>query len=274
MAKRPPKPGRLRDELLVRPGRFRIESLDPGATFGFTKESAAPVLAEHLDRLAEFQERLWAEHKRRLLVVLQGLNASGKDGVVRKVMTAFHPLGCRVVGFGVPSEVELAHDYLWRVHQVVPGNGEIVIFNGSHYEDVLVVRVAELAPEERWKKRYDQINAFEEQLVAEGTTILKFYLHISPDEQLERFRERIADPTKRWMFKVGDLKVREQWADYMRAYEDALTQCSTEAAPWFAIPADRKWFRDLAIAEILVAELERLDPKYPEPEIPADVVLK
>ena len=265
----------MKEKIFVEPGkRVRLADYKPANTFGLTKARVDAKRAALFEEMADLQELLYAAGEHALLVVLQGMDTSGKDGTIKKVMEPVNPLGCRVVGFGVPSEVELAHDYLWRVHQAVPGNGEIVIFNRSHYEDVLVVRVAELAPEERWKKRYDQINAFEEQLVAEGTTIVKFYLHISPDEQLERFRERIADPTKRWKFKVGDLKVRQQWADYMRAYQDALARCSTDAAPWFAIPADRKWFRDLAIAEILVAELERLDPKYPEPEIPADVVLE
>jgi PPK2 family polyphosphate:nucleotide phosphotransferase len=266
---------RLRDQLRVRPGsKVDISKLDPAATFGNQKDEAAGKLAKAVERLAELQERLWAEHRRRLLVVLQGMDASGKDGVVRKVMTAFHPLGCRVVGFGVPSDVELAHDYLWRVHQVVPGNGEIVIFNRSHYEDVLVVRVNELAPEARWRKRYDQINAFEATLAAEGTTILKFFLHISPEEQLERFQARVDDPTKRWKFKIGDLEVRKRWKDYMQAYEDVLSRCSTDVAPWFVIPADRKWFRDLAIAEILADELDGLDMRYPEPELPKDLVLR
>ena len=275
MAKRSRPPENLRDRLLVRPGKFRIRSIDPGDTFGFTKESAAPLLAADLERLTELQERLWAERKRRVLIVLQGMDASGKDGVIRNVMTALHPLGCRVVGFGVPSEVELAHDYLWRIHHVTPGSGEMVIFNRSHYEDVLVVRVRELVPKERWSRRYDQINAFEQLLVDEGTTILKFFLHISPEEQLERFRERYEDPTKRWKFKVGDLEERKRWDAYMAAYEAALARCSTDAAPWFAIPSDRKWFRNLAIADIVADILEDLDPRYPErPDLPADLVIE
>ena len=274
MAK-PPEPGRLRDQLIVKPGRFKVASVDPDATFGFTKESAQPVLAADLERLTELQERLWAERKRRVLIVLQGMDASGKDGVIRHVVTALHPLGCRTVGFGVPSEVELAHDYLWRVHHVVPGNGEIVVFNRSHYEDVLVVRVHELVPKARWEQRYDQINAFERTLVDEGTLILKFFIHIDQQEQLERFQDRLGDPTKRWKFRAGDLDERALWGDYMAAYEEALRRCSTDAAPWFAIPGNRKWFRDLAIARILADAIESLDPQYPvRDDIPPDHVLR
>ena len=274
MAK-PQRPGKLRDELIVRPGHFKIDSVDPDATFGFTKETAAPVLTADLKRLAELQERLWAERKRRVLVVLQGMDASGKDGVIRNVITALHPLGVRAVGFGVPSEVELAHDYLWRVHHVVPGNGEIVVFNRSHYEDVLVVRVHELVPKERWEKRYDQINAFEQTLVDEGTLILKFFIHIDQAEQLERFQARLDDPTKRWKFRAGDLDERALWGDYMTAYQEALRRCSTDSAPWFAVPGNRKWFRDLAIARILADAIEDLDPQFPaRDDIPADLVLR
>ena len=265
----------LRDELIVKPGsKVKLADRSPSETFGFRKEQAAPKIDADIERLAALQERLWAEHKRRLLIVLQGMDASGKDGVVKHVMTGFHPLGCRVVGFGVPSEVELAHDYLWRVHQVVPGNGEIVIFNRSQYEDVLIVRVHDFVPEERWSKRYDQINAFEAELAAEGTTILKFMLHISPEAQLERFKERYEDPTKRWKFKVGDLEERKRWDQYMAAYEAALSRCSTDAAPWFVIPSDRKWFRDLAIADIVGDTLDDMDPQYPPmDDLPKNLVM-
>ena len=270
------KKGSLRDQLIVKPGsKVKLANRKPDDTFGYRKEQAAPKVDADVERLAALQERLWAEHKRRLLIVLQGMDASGKDGVVKHVMTGFHPLGCRVVGFGVPSEVELAHDYLWRVHQVVPGNGEVVIFNRSHYEDVLVVRVHGFVPEERWSKRYDQINAFEAQLAAEGTTILKFMLHISPEEQLQRFQDRYDDPTKRWKFKMGDLEERKRWGQYMAAYEDALARCSTDAAPWFVIPADKKWFRDMAIADIVADTLEDLDPQYPaRDDLPTDLVME
>ena len=270
------KPQPLRERLLVKPGsKLDVSKLDPGETHGYRKDDVAPKLAADLERLAALQERFWAAHKRRLLIVLQGLDASGKDGTIKHVMTGLHPLGCRVVGFGVPSESELAHDYLWRVHQVVPGNGDVVIFNRSHYEDVLVVRVHDFVPKERWAKRYDQINAFESMLAAEGTTILKFFLNISRDAQLERFRERYDDPTKRWKFKVGDLEERKRWDDYMAAYSEALSRCSTDAAPWYAIPSDRKWFRNLAIAEIVADELERLHPQYPaRDDLPKDLVIE
>ena len=266
----------LRDLLRIQPGsKVDISKLDAGATHGHDKDNASAKLAADVERLTGLQERLWAEHRRRVLIVLQGMDASGKDGTIKHVMTGLHPLGCRVVGFGVPSAVELGHDYLWRVHQVVPGDGEVVIFNRSHYEDVLVVRVRELVPEERWRRRYEQINDFERTLTDEGTTVLKFFLHISPEEQLERFRERYEDPAKRWKFKVGDLEERKRWDGYMAAYDEALERCSTEAAPWYVIPSDRKWFRNLAIAEILADTLEQLDPRYPEREdLPKDLVIE
>ena len=271
------EPGKdsLRDRLIVQPGsRVRIEDRDPRETFGHVREEAPAKLAAAVAQLADLQERIWAEGRRRVLIVLQGMDASGKDGVIKHVMTGFHPLGCRVVGFGVPSQSELAHDYLWRIHNVVPGNGEIVVFNRSHYEDVLVVRVHTLVPESRWKQRYDQINDFERTLAAEGTTILKFFLHISPEEQLERFQARYDDPAKRWKFKMGDLEERKHWDAYMAAYEDALSRCSTDVAPWFVIPADRKWFRDLAIAEVLAGALEDLQPAFPErPDLPPNLVM-
>jgi PPK2 family polyphosphate:nucleotide phosphotransferase len=232
-------------------------------------------VAADLVRLTSLQERLWAEHKRRVLIVLQGIDASGKDGTVTHVMSAFNPLGCRVVGFGVPSAVELAHDYLWRVHQVVPGNGEIGVFNRSHYEDVLVVRVHSLVPKAVWSRRYDQINEFERMLVEEGTTLLKFFLYIDREEQARRFRARLADPTKRWKFKMGDLEERKLWDDYLAAFDDALTRCSTDVAPWFVVPANRKWFRDLAVGDILADSLEALNPKYPAGEdIPKDLKIE
>jgi PPK2 family polyphosphate:nucleotide phosphotransferase len=266
----------LRQRLLVEPGKsVDLRDHDPGATFGHTKEAAQAELARNVDRLAEVQERVWAERKHRVLIVLQGMDASGKDGTIKHVMTGLHPLGCRVIGFGVPSEVELAHDYLWRIHQVVPGKGEVAIFNRSHYEDLLVVRVHSLVPEATWSRRYDQINAFERTLTDEGTTILKFFLHIDRDEQLERFQDRYDDPAKRWKFKMGDLAEREHWDDYMAAYEDVLSKCSTEQAPWFVVPANRKWFRDLAIGGIVADTLEDLKPAFPErPDLPANLVMR
>ena len=268
--------GGLRDRLLVKPGStVNLADVDPNETFGHVKVTAEVKVAADVERLTSLQERLWAEHRHRVLIVLQGIDASGKDGTITHVMRAFNPLGCRVVGFGVPNPVELAHDYLWRVHQVVPGNGEISVFNRSHYEAVLVERVHSLVPQEVWSRRYDQINAFEQMLVEEGTTILKFFLHIDRDEQKRRLQARVSNPTKRWKFKMGDLAERKLWADYMAAFNEALMRCSTEQAPWFVIPANHNWFRNLAVGDIAAASLDALDPKYPPGEqIPKDLKIE
>ncbi len=268
--------GGLRDRLLVKPGStVNLADVDPNETFGHVKVTAEVKVAADLERLTSLQERLWAEHRHRVLIVLQGIDASGKDGTITHVMRAFNPLGCRVVGFGVPNPVELAHDYLWRVHQVVPGNGEISVFNRSHYEAVLVERVHSLVPQEVWSRRYDQINAFEQMLVEEGTTILKFFLHIDRDEQKRRLQARVSNPTKRWKFKMGDLAERKRWADYLAAFNEALMRCSTEQAPWFVIPANHNWFRNLAVGDIAAASLDALDPKYPPGEqIPKDLKIE
>ena len=256
----------LRDALRVEPGKkIRLADIDPSATHGHEKESARATLQEGLDRLSGLQDRLWAESKHPVLIVLQGIDAAGKDGSVKHVMGAFNPMGCVVTSFKVPTAVEAAHDYLWRVHQRTPGKGEIAIFNRSHYEDVLVVRVHDFVPKTTWSRRFDHINAFEKELVDEGTTILKFFLLIDRDEQKARLQSRLDDPTKRWKFKLGDLAERKLWDDYLVAYEDVLNRCSTPAAPWYVIPANRNWFRNLAIAEILADTLDDLDPQYPEP---------
>ena len=267
----------LREALRVRPGsKVDLATFDTGATHGRRKDTAAATLAKDLDRLTSLQDRLWAEGRHRVLIVLQGIDAAGKDGTVRHVMSAFNPMGCPVTSFKVPTPRELAHDYLWRVHPNVPGDGEIAIFNRSHYEDVLVVRVHGFAPKERWSKRYDQINAFERMLVDEGTTILKFFLAISKDEQRQRFQDRVDDPSKRWKFRMGDLDERKLWEEYRAAYEDMLEKTSTDSAPWFVIPADRNWFRNLAVATIVADTLEDLDPKYPpvEEDIPKGFVVE
>jgi PPK2 family polyphosphate:nucleotide phosphotransferase len=257
---------KLSDELRVRPGRrVDLSTIDPGATHGRVREDAAGELEAGLARLTDLQDRLWAEGKRRVLVVLQGIDAAGKDGTLRHVMGAFNPQGCPVTAFKVPSAEELAHDYLWRVHRRVPGNGEIGVFNRSHYEDVLVVRVHDIVPKSVWSRRYDQINEFERLLAEEGTTILKFFLYIDRDEQRERFQARLDDPDKRWKFRLDDLEERKHWDDYIAAFEDALTRCSTADAPWYIIPANRKWFRNLAVTNILAETLEQLDPRYPPP---------
>jgi PPK2 family polyphosphate:nucleotide phosphotransferase len=256
----------LADALRVRPGtRVDLTEVDPDETFGRSKSDSADELAEGLERLTDLQDRLWAEGRRRVLVVLQGIDAAGKDGTIRHVMGAFNPQGCPVTSFKVPSPAELAHDYLWRVHPHVPANGEIAIFNRSHYEDVLVVRVHDIAPKAVWSKRFDQINAFERLLADEGTTILKFFLYIDRDEQKERFQARLDDPTKRWKFRLGDLDERKRWDDYIAAYEDVLSRCSTDDAPWYVIPSNRKWFRNIAVANILAERIDALDPRYPEP---------
>jgi PPK2 family polyphosphate:nucleotide phosphotransferase len=230
--------------------------------------------AKLVDRLGELQELLYAENQHRVLIILQGMDTSGKDGTIRKVLRETSPQGVRVVSFKKPSEIELDHDYLWRVHAQTPGRGELVVFNRSHYEDVLVVRVHSLVPKSVWKKRYEQINAFERMLAGEGTTILKFFLHISRDEQRERLQARLDDPTKRWKFQHGDLDERKLWDDYMRAYEDVLEKTSTDWAPWQVVPADRKAMRDFIIAGAVVKALEKLKMKYPEPPDVDGVVIE
>ena len=255
--------------LRLKPGAaVDIASIDPHGTPGFDgdRDAAAAEVQLLREELSDFQLRLWAERRQALLIVLQAMDGGGKDGVIRNVFTAFNPQGTRVTGFGVPTDEELAHDFLWRIHPNAPGKGRIGIFNRSHYEDVLVVRVAGLAPKSVWEGRYDLINDFERNIAASGTTILKFMLHISREEQRQRFQKRLDDPEKRWKFRLGDLDARAHWDDYMAAYADALTRCTTQHAPWFVIPADRKWYRDLAVARIVVDAARRMAPKFPEPE--------
>lgn len=258
---------RLGDRLRVAPGtKVDLSRVDADETHGWDRESAAAQQAEYETHLTELQERLWAEDRQRLLIVLQGIDAAGKDGTIRHVMDAFNPQGCSVVGFKVPSAIELAHDYLWRIHQHTPGNGRITIFNRSHYEDVLVVRVHGLVPRSVWSRRYRHINEWERMLTDEGTTIVKLFLYIDRDEQRERLQARLDEPDKRWKFSTGDLGERDLWDDYVKAFEDVLERTSTERAPWYLIPANRKWFRNLAVAHILGETLDDLDPRYPEPE--------
>lgn len=224
---------------------------------------AEQLLAPLLARLPELQTALYAESKRALLCVFQGRDASGKDGLTRKVFGPLNSQGCVVSTFKRPTEYELARDYLWRIHQVVPPKGTIGIFNRSHYEDVLVVRVHGLVPKEVWSERYDQINDFERMLTENGVAILKFFLHISREEQKDRLLERIHDPLKNWKFQVGDLDERKRWDDYTEAYEDVLEKCSTDWAPWYIVPADRKKTRDLLVARVVVDTLERMNPQFP-----------
>ena len=216
--------------------------------------------------LIELQRRLYAEGKQKLLVVFQAMDAGGKDGTIRNVFRGVNPQGVRVHSFKVPSKEELAHDFLWRIHKVVPAKGMIGVFNRSHYEDVLVVRVHNIVPESIWRPRYNQINQFEKLLSDTGTKILKFFLHISPEEQKERFQSRLDEPSKNWKFSVDDLEKRKFWGDYMAAYEEMLIQCSTAYAPWYVIPADQKWYRNLTITRTIVDALKQMDPQYPEPE--------
>ena len=215
--------------------------------------------------MIELQSLLYAQHKHKVLIVLQAMDSGGKDGTIRSIFKGVNPQGVRVASFKVPTPEEIEHDYLWRIHKQTPRNGEIVIFNRSHYEDVLVVRVHELVPEEKWQKRYKQIYNFEKLLVEEGTTILKFFLHISKDEQKERFLERITLPKKQWKFNPNDIEERKLWTKYMHAYQDALSKTSSSNTPWFVIPANKNWYRDLVITKITVNALEKLKMEYPNP---------
>jgi PPK2 family polyphosphate:nucleotide phosphotransferase len=253
----------------VEPGKkIKLADIDPQDTGKFKggKEDGLKEIAKLNEKLQELQELLYAEGKHKVLVVLQAMDTGGKDGAIRRVFDGVNPQGVKVASFKVPTPEEMAHDYLWRVHKVTPANGELVIFNRSHYEDVLVVRVHNYVPKEVWSKRYEQINAFEKLLAENGTTILKFFLHISKDEQKERLQARLDDPSKHWKFSVGDLAERKLWDDYQAAYEDALNKTSTEHAPWVVVPADRKWYRDLVISKVLVETLEGLNMKFPKPK--------
>jgi PPK2 family polyphosphate:nucleotide phosphotransferase len=236
------------------------------------KSAAAEKGEKILQRLNDLQEMLYAGQEQRVLIVLQGMDTSGKDGTIRYLMRGFNAQGVRIVSFKKPTEAELAHDFLWRIHAQVPGNGEVTLFNRSHYEDVLVVRVHELVKEKTWRARYQQINDFEQMLSENGTLILKFFLHISKEEQRERLEERIQDPTKRWKFQHGDLEERKLWDDYIKAYEDALEQTSTKWAPWYIVPANHKWFRNYLVASTVAKQLERLDLHFPEPDLSHEVV--
>ena len=251
----------------VEPGsKVDLSRMDTGSTEGFKggKKDAGEKLLELNGRLEALQEALWAEHERKVLVVLQGMDTSGKDGTIRHVFEGVNPQGVRVAAFKVPTEEELDHDFLWRVHSRVPGKGEIVIFNRSHYEDVLAARVRNIVPPGVWQARYDQINDFERLLAETGTVVLKFFLHIDKDEQKERLQARLDDPTKQWKFRSGDLDDRQLWDEYVQAYEEALSRTSQKHAPWYVVPSNKKWFRNLVVATILVRALEDLGIKVPE----------
>jgi PPK2 family polyphosphate:nucleotide phosphotransferase len=259
---------RFVDRYIVKPGEpFSLARRDPRAANGSVDKEAAKVqAAEDAAAIDALQDRLFAEGQRALLVVLQGIDCSGKDGTVRAVFNACGPIGVRIAPFKAPTEDELAHDYLWRVHKACPPKGYIGIFNRSHYEDVLVVKVKGYASPKAIERRYEEINAFEKMLTDNGTTILKFMLHISKEEQAKRLTERIEKPEKRWKFNPADLEDRKLWDDYMAAYETALARCSTAHAPWHVIPADRNWQRNAAVARIVRQTLEDMNPQYPEPK--------
>jgi PPK2 family polyphosphate:nucleotide phosphotransferase len=252
----------------IAPGdHIRLRDFNPGYKGNYQKHEALEKVEELRQKMNDLQQRLFAERKRSLLIVLQALDAGGKDGVIKHVIGSMNPDGCRVANFKEPTQQELAHDFLWRVEAQTPAKGEIAISNRSQYEDVLIVRVHNLVPKSVWSQRYDQINDFERRLTQNGTHILKFFLHISKEEQLQRFEERLDDPAKRWKISEADYAEREYWDDYLHAYEDAFERCNTDDAPWFVIPADHKWFRDFAISEIIVSTMEEMNFKVPQPTV-------
>jgi PPK2 family polyphosphate:nucleotide phosphotransferase len=257
----------------IRPGdSVDLDDFDPDDTASLDKADTAKKNQKLQHRLGELQELLFAEHAHKILIVLQGMDTSGKDGTIRHVLAEVNPQGVRVVSFKKPTDDELEHDFLWRVHSRVPARGEMVVFNRSHYEDVLIVRVHNLVPDAIWKKRYDQINDFERMLSESGTTILKFFLHISKDEQRKRLQARIDDRTKRWKFQHGDLEERKLWGQYRKAYQDALEKTSTKWAPWYLIPSNAKWYRNHMVGSIIVDALEALDMKYPLPDLSREII--
>jgi PPK2 family polyphosphate:nucleotide phosphotransferase len=261
---------------LVKPGdkvELRKSNSNDKSYFKGDKEKGKDELQKINARLEELQEMLYAEHKNRILIVLQAMDSGGKDGTIRHVFDGVNPQGVKVASFKVPTKEELDHDYLWRVHKHTPGKGEIVIFNRSHYEDILVVRVHDLVPKSVWRRRFKHIRDFERILADEGTTILKFFLHIDLDEQKERFQARLDTPHKRWKFRLGDLEERKLWENYQTAYEEAISKTSTKWAPWYIIPANSKWYRNLVISRIIVENLESLNMSYPKPEEDLDGVV-
>jgi len=257
----------LVDQLRVAPGSApKLATRDPGDRLGLDGKDQARTIVERLvAELDELHNRLWAEATRSVLLVLQGLDTSGKDGTIRRVLTGLNPQGTQVASFKAPNDTELAHDYLWRVHEVCPARGRLGVFNRSHYEDVLAARFVGAATHEQCRLRYRHLREFERLLTDEGTTIVKVFLHISKDEQRERLQARIEDPAKNWKFRMDDLETRSHWEEYMDAYEEVITETSTDHAPWLVVPADRKWVRDVAVATALVEVMRRLDPRIPPP---------
>ncbi|NLI28338.1 MAG: polyphosphate kinase 2 family protein [Acetobacter sp.] len=266
----------LRRKLIVKPGtNVRLKDVDASYHAHYKSEHEANKdIAEHQLRVAEHQQKLYAEKKHALLIVLQGIDAAGKDGTCWHVMASMNPQGTSVQGFKQPTEEEKLHDFLWRVHPHTPGRGQVRVFNRSHYEDVLVTRVHDLVPKKIWSKRYDLINSFEKMLVANNVTILKFFLYITPEEQLERFRQRLDDPSKQWKISDSDYKEREYWDKYTDAYQDMMEKCSTKHAPWYLIPSNNKWFRNLAVSNIIWKTLEDMDLKFPKPTVDIEQIRK
>lgn len=266
--------GNYVERFRVKPGsKVKLKDIDPDFK-DMEKEVGKKQTENNLKRLGELQELLYAEHKRSLLVCLQAIDAGGKDGTIRNVFGSLNPQGVKVMSFKQPTSQELDHDFMWRAHRDAPGKGEITVFNRSHYEDVLVVRIHDLVPKAVWSARYEQINALEKYLTDNGTHILKFFLCISKEEQLKRFKDRLDEPAKHWKISASDYSERERWGDYMEAFEDMLSKCSTAYAPWFVIPANNKWFRNLAISEILVEYLEGLKMQFPEPSVKIEDIRK
>ena len=258
-----------RKKFFVEPGsKVRLGKIDPGYTGQHeSHDTAVEETAKLVERMERLQYLLYADARQSLLIVLQGPDAAGKDGTIRHLSTGFNPQGTLVFPFKQPTKEEMSHDFLWRAHRHAPGDGEIVIFNRSHYEDVLIVRVHKLVPHAVWSKRYDMINGFERMLTQNRTRILKFFLHISPEEQLARFRQRLDDPSRRWKISDSDYTERDLWGDYIDAFEAALSRCSTKYAPWFVIPANHKWFRNLAVSQIIADTLDDLNLKLPKPTV-------
>jgi PPK2 family polyphosphate:nucleotide phosphotransferase len=268
----------LRDLMRAKPGKTHLAAIDPRSTPGLPddravrdnpKQWSTDQVATIGEELASYQERLFASAKQegsrqRILLLLQAMDCGGKDGTVRNVTRGMSPAGITAVSFGPPTDEERRHDFLWRIHRALPPAGNVGIFNRSQYEDVLIVRVHELAPKEVWSRRYDQINAFEAELATDGLTMVKVMLHISRSEQKKRLLARLDDPTKHWKYEPGDLAERARWDDYQKAYEDALNRCSTDAVPWYVVPADRKWYRNWAVATILRETFAEMDPQYPK----------
>jgi PPK2 family polyphosphate:nucleotide phosphotransferase len=253
-------PVRLR---IVPGSRPKLPDSDADNTHGWDKDKALAATTENVARLEELQYKMYADGRFAMLIALQAIDGGGKDSTIRRVFGAFNPQGCTVTAFKAPSAEELKHDYLWRIHHHAPPRGEIAVFNRSHYEDVLIVRVNDLVPEDVWSRRYDQINDFERMLDASGTRVVKIFLHISKDEQRARFEERLTDRRKNWKFDTGDLEKRQQWAAYTRAFEAMFARCSTDHSPWYVIPANRKWFRDFAVSQVLLYEFEQLPLRFP-----------